>query len=235
MWVLLLFDIDGTLLSPVGAGHRAMLSAGRALFGDSFSFDGIDTSGKIDPQIFAEVQVVNAPLGIVDDDHDRFRDRYLLELDLELAARPIPPLPGVNELLARLRRRDELCLGLLTGNYAAAAPRKLLAAGIDPGDFVVNAFGDEAPSRPELIPVALARYRRRYDRDIGVERVVVIGDTPRDVACARDNGCVAFAVATGRWSRGALEAAGADLVADDLITGGRQLEALLAATADRQT
>ena len=228
--MLLLFDIDGTLLSPVGAGHRAMLSAGRQLFGSGFTFDGIDTSGKIDPQIFAEVRAVNAELGISADDHDRFRDRYLSDLDAELAAHPIPLLPGVVELLARLRPRRDLTLGVLTGNYAAAAPRKLAAAGLDPGDFVVNAFGDEAPSRPELIPVARGRYRQRFGRDIDAEQVVVIGDTPRDVACAQANGCFAFAVATGRWSRHELEATGADVVVDDLIEGRPRLETLLTAS-----
>lgn len=231
--MLLLFDIDGTLLAPAGTGTRAMLTAGRALFGAGFTFDGIDPSGKIDPQIFAEVRALNRGLDIGEDDHERFRDRYLGDLETELAQRPIPALPGVVELLAALRARRDLTLGLLTGNYAAAAPRKLLAAGIDPADFVVNAFGDEAASRPELIAVARQRYRDRHGRDIAAERVVVIGDTPRDVACAHANGCVAFAVATGRWSRRELEDTGADVVVDDLIEGRPRLEALLDSGGER--
>jgi phosphoglycolate phosphatase-like HAD superfamily hydrolase len=227
--MLLLFDIDGTLLAPVGAGSRAMVVAGRALFGSAFTFDGIDTSGKIDPQIFAEMRAANAELAIAESDRGRFRDRYLQALDTELATRPIPALPGTHDLLAALQPRSELTLGLLTGNFAAAAPRKLRSAGFDPDTFTVNAFGDEAASRPELVPVARRRYRERHGRDIAAERVVVIGDTPRDVACAHANGSLAVAVATGRWSRTDLDATGADLVIDDLVAGRSALEALLAA------
>jgi phosphoglycolate phosphatase-like HAD superfamily hydrolase len=227
--MLLLFDIDGTLLAPVGAGQRAMAVAGRALFGAAFTLDGIDTSGKIDPQIFAEVRAVNTELEITESDQNRLRDRYLQALDVELETRPIPALPGAHDLLAALHPRSELTLGLLTGNFAAAAPRKLRSAGFDPATFTVNAFGDEAATRPELVPVAQRRYRERHGRDIAAKRVVVIGDTPRDVACAHANGSLAVAVATGRWSRTDLEATGAELVIDDLVAGRTELEALLAA------
>lgn len=226
--MLLLFDIDGTLLAPVGAGTRAMVAAGRTLFGEAFTFDGIETAGKIDPQIFAEVRAANAELGIAASDQGAFHDRYLEALDAELAERPIPALSGVAELLAALRPRTELTLGLLTGNFAAAAPIKLRSAGLDPDLFTVNAFGDEAATRPELVPVARRRYLERHGREIAAERVLVIGDTVLDVACAHANGSVAVAVATGRTPRAELEATGAELVIDDLVAGRSALEALLA-------
>ena len=224
--MLLLFDIDGTLLAPRGAGIRAMERAGQTLFGASFSFFDLDLSGKIDPQIFGELIEVNAQLDIGWEDHDRFRDSYLEALTSELAASPIPALPGVTEVLATLRQMTTVTLGLLTGNYAAAAPRKLSSAGLEPGWFPVGAFGDEAPTRPELIPVAQRRYFDLHGVEIEPERVIVIGDTPRDVECAHANGCLAFAVATGRWSFEALKATGAEVVVEDLEDPSPLLELL---------
>ncbi len=225
--VLLLFDIDGTLLAPQGAGQRAMLAAGKALFGPAFTFDGIDTSGKIDPLIFAEVRRANDQLDIRDSDHHHLRDRYLRHLDEELATQPSRVLPGVVGLLELLRVRQATTLGLLTGNYAAAAARKLRSAALDPDWFPVAAFGDEATSRPGLVPVARRRYRERHGFEVPPERVIVIGDTPRDIDCAHANGCLAFAVATGRWSAASLRDAGADVVVDDLTDPDPLLELLL--------
>jgi phosphoglycolate phosphatase len=121
----------------------------------------------------------------------------------------------VGSLLALLAERADVTLGLVTGNYRQAAPLKISAAGLSPGSFSLGAFGDEAPTRPELVALALGRWSERGARP-DPDRVIVIGDTPRDVACAHANGCRCLAVATGWHSAETLRVAGADAVVPDL-------------------
>ena len=149
--------------------------------------------------------------------HPEFRDAYLAELARALdqgEQRPIL-LPGVLAALASFRDDPTATLGLVTGNYARAVPLKLRAAGIDPAQFVVGAFGDDAPTRPDLVRLAMEQWRAR-GANPDPRRVVVIGDTPRDIDCAKKNGCRAIAVATGRHTVEQLQGGGADLVLPDL-------------------
>ena len=212
---LLLFDIDGTLLLTSGAGSRAMLEAGKKLFGDSFNFD-IDTSGKLDTQIYTELTKLNAHLDM-QGNHDKFRESYLklLEFELNWDNKAIL-MPGVLEVLTTLRKEGKATLGLLTGNYQPAARIKLKAVGLEASWFRINAFGDEALTRPDLVALAMQRYQSEQGEALHPKQVVVIGDTPRDVACAQAHGCVAFAVATGQWSVEQLQATKADIVVSSL-------------------
>jgi len=218
---LMLFDIDMTLLSTGGAGMHAMQAVADRCFDGAISFDKVSFAGKLDTIIFTEA----AKLCGLEDIPVRelvFQREYVRELEAELAR--IGPrafaLPGVLPLLEALLERanngDGLTLGLLTGNYTAAAPIKLRAVGIDPGWFSITAFGDEAPTRPDLVALAMRKYRQRHGRRIDPARVIVIGDTPRDVECAKAHGCVAFAVATGGYTADQLRDAGADHVVEDL-------------------
>lgn len=212
---LLLFDIDGTLLKGGGVGPRAMEDAGKTLFGETFALQGLDMSGKIDPQIFAELVQLNKHLE-VEKHHDQFKARYLQNLEHFLFTDGSPLiLPGVLELLQELEPYSRT-LGLLTGNYSLAAPLKIKAAKMDMNQFKVNAFGDEGRSRNDLPKVAMNKYKQLTGEDIAGHEVMIIGDTPRDVECAKVNGCYAFAVATGRWSFEELERSGADTVVQDL-------------------
>jgi phosphoglycolate phosphatase len=217
---LLLFDIDGTLLEAGSAGRAAFDAAAKRLFGDHFHFDGIQFGGHLDPLIFAEA----ARRHRLDDHrthHDRFRDTYFTELEARLnrdtGGDGSPrAMPGVLELLTLLRAADTVTVGLLTGNYGHSARLKLRAVGIEPDWFTITAFGDDAPSRPDLVALAMDRHARDCGGACAPERVVVIGDTPRDVACAKAHGCVAFAVATGSFDAEALQSAGADHVVETL-------------------
>ncbi|MFW6032621.1 MAG: HAD family hydrolase, partial [Phycisphaeraceae bacterium] len=218
---------DGTLLSTSGAGVRAMRRVGADLFGEHFTINGMTFGGGLDPAIFAEAAKRNE----LDDHHlhhDRFRDAYLAELERALAEGHARPHPGILEVLEALRPRcgdgKEFVLGLLTGNYSRAAPLKLAAAGIDPDWFTLTAFGDEGDTRPELVQVALRKYHQQTGLPADPRRVVVIGDTPRDVDCAKAHGCVAFCVATGSYSEVELRDAGADVVVPDLSDAGPLLE-----------
>jgi phosphoglycolate phosphatase len=217
---LLLFDIDGTLLRGHGAGTRAMLRAGRALHGERFSLDGIMIGGGLDPVIFASAVRV---LGISDHTphHDAFRELYLLELARELAnpesgRRQPELLPGVAELLAALALRTDVVIGLVTGNYRAAVPIKFETVGLDVAQFVIGAFGDCGPTRPDLVRIARERAHVHAGKSFEPTRTIVIGDTPRDVACALHHGCLCLAVGTGGHTEEELRRAGAQHVAADL-------------------
>jgi phosphoglycolate phosphatase-like HAD superfamily hydrolase len=213
---LILFDIDGTLLHGHGVGARAMERAGRSLHGPNFSLAGIDFGGALDPWIYAEAARKLGEMA-VEAMHSRFHESYLVELARELLEGGLSPqaLPGVHDALSQLGSHADVTLGLVTGNYTRAARLKLRAAGIDPEQFVVGAFGDDAPTRPELVRLALQRWAARGPAG-GPEAAIVIGDTPRDIDCAQRNGCRCIAVATGWHSAEALREAGADLVLHDL-------------------
>jgi phosphoglycolate phosphatase-like HAD superfamily hydrolase len=218
---LLLFDIDGTLLKTGGAGMRAMARVAERLFGSQHKWDGIVASGNLDPVIFAEFvrlnQIADNPVH-----HQNFHDHYIEQLarELEDAKHAIEIMPGVHETFELLRRRaaerGDVVLGLLTGNYTKAVPIKLAAIGVDPAWFEVTAFGDEGKTRPDLVAVALRKYEKLHGEPADPRKVVVIGDTPRDVHCAHAHGCVALAVATGGYGMDELRTTGAEVVVKDL-------------------
>lgn len=214
--MLILFDIDGTMLLTGGAGVRAMEETGRELFHAEFTMAGIDFAGRLDSLIWRDLAARNR-VDADEDTHQRFRARYGEVLSRTLAAsNETRALPGVIELIERLRAMESLTLGVLTGNYPETGRMKIAAAGIDPDVFRVGAWGCEAMSRRDLVPLAMQRYEAHAQRAIERELVVVIGDTPHDVDCARAHGCRSLAVATGAFDVAALQQAGADLAVRDL-------------------
>lgn len=214
---LTLFDVDGTLLSCGGAGMLAMRRTAAALFGGRLSFDGVSPAGAMDPVLFQDA-LARADAHDLAGEHARFREHYLGELERALDERRagVQRLPGVRAVLDEVRERDHVVLGMLTGNYGPAASLKLRAVDLDPGWFRVTAFGDEAETRPGLVEVALARCEQLLGVEVTGRDVVVIGDTPFDVACAAAHGCASLAVCTGRYTRAELRHAGATVVVDDL-------------------
>jgi phosphoglycolate phosphatase-like HAD superfamily hydrolase len=214
--MLVLFDIDGTLLLTEGCGVASMTGAGRELFGPHFTFDGVDVSGRLDTLIWRDLCARN---GVEDtqENHARFRGRYGQLLAENLRRDPLArALPGVGPLLRSLRQREDVVLGLLTGNYPETGRLKVAAAGIDPDQFLVAAWGIDGSSRRQLPPVAMRRHRELIGREIAPELVVIIGDTPHDVDCARHNGCRVIGVGTGRFDASALRACGAHLAVESL-------------------
>lgn len=195
--MLILFDVDGTLLLSRGAGLKAMVEAGRELFGESFGLDTIEFAGRLDPLIWSSAAEGNN-IADTSENHRRFRAAYGRHLRARFEADPSAELlPGVEALITRMRGVDELTLGLLTGNYPETGRLKLQTAGLDPDIFTVAAWGDDAPQRRDLPAVAMARYAQAAGRPIEPREVVVIGDTPHDIDCAHANGCRAIGVATG--------------------------------------
>ncbi len=214
--MLILFDIDGTLLLTNRAGLTAMKAATSELYGDEITFEGVDFAGRLDPLIWAAVV---EPHDIdAEAEHDRFRAEYARQLRKafdETATSNL--LPGVRELVEALDAREDITLGLLTVNYPETGEMKITAAGMDPGLFPIAAWGCDGPQRRDLTPVAMQRYEEKYGQPIASDRVLVIGDTIHDVECATVHGCRSLAVATGpMYSIHQLQDTGADLVVEDL-------------------
>jgi phosphoglycolate phosphatase len=214
--MLILFDIDGTLLRTQGAGIKAMRDAGRELFGEHFTMDGVEFSGRLDPLIWNDlVQINGVPDG--DANHERFRQAYGRLLAERLQRHPTAALlPGVSDLISELGGDDRITLGLLTGNYPETGQLKLRAAGLDPDVFTVVAWGCDGVSRRDLPPIAIKRHAERTGRTLPHHKVVIVGDTPRDVDCAKAHGCRSIGVATGVFSVDSLRHAGADLALENL-------------------
>ena len=217
------------MMKSGGAGMRAMAIVAHKMFGPDFQWDHADPAGGLDPIIFTQMVEQN---GIKDPrKHEiEFRDRYISKLSEELTRNPeaVEVMPGIHEVLEILRNQyaQHATLGLLTGNYTDAVPIKLDAIEVDTSWFQVTAFGDEAPTRNKLAGLALEKYEHHFGHSIPPDRVIVIGDTPRDIACAQANGCIAFAVATGKHSMQQLRAANADYVVEDLLDPTPLLELL---------
>ncbi len=223
---LFLFDIDGTLILTGGAGSRAMARAFRDVFGVDDAFRGIPMPGRMDPLIVADA-VARAGLQLDGALLSSFRKRYRLCLSEEIG-KPGPRkgvLPGVRPLLDALHDRTDAILALLTGNYTEAARIKLEYFGLW-HYFMCGAYGEEASVRHHLVPVAIERARSCGAARARPDRVVVVGDTPLDVACAHSGGAFAVAVATGGHAVQELREAGADVVFEDL-TDTRRFLALL--------
>jgi phosphoglycolate phosphatase len=205
---LALFDIDGTLLSAAGSGRRAINAALREFF-DGAAPANYWFDGKTDRQIVRELMRSQGhDDATIDERMNPLFDRYLDCLRQELAdPRRRPHLyPGVRELLDALEARGDVALGLLTGNLEGGAVAKLEAVGLDPARFVVGAFGSDHESRPELPTVAQRRAAAVLGVSIPGSAMVVIGDTPADIACGRGVGARAIGVATGRYSVAELRA-----------------------------
>lgn len=211
---LFLFDIDGTLVITGGAGQRAMNRAFHDTFGIPDAFKGIDLAGRTDTSIVSDAF---SRLGMAADPDEvaRFRSRYLVCLQDEVPRPGVGKrvLPGIAPLLEALQPHGHNFLALLTGNYADAAEVKL--AHFDLWRyFKCGAFGEDHGDRNHLVPVALERARQKgLPPHVETAHTVVIGDTPRDIACARADGVRVAAVATGPFTIEQL--ADADAVADD--------------------
>ncbi len=220
---LVLFDIDGTLLLSDGAGLTAMEEAGRSLFGEAFAIRGIDCAGRLDPLIFREMALANG-VDEPDQHHDAFREQYheLLEARLGTTHRS-RALPGVPELLEALAAADDLTLGLVTGNYPETGWLKVRSAGLAETPFEITAWGCDGATRRDLPRVAMEQFQERFDRPLEGDQVIVIGDTPHDIDCAKANGCRVIGVATGPSFERA-DLAEADLVVDDLSDTCQLLE-----------
>lgn len=197
---LVLWDVDGTLLRSSRAVAEAYERAIRDVYRLEGELASIPPSGMTDGQIVLERLALH---GHAEPDvlalYDAFREAYVagLESARSRLATELEVLPGVPEILGRLQDRG-LYQSLLTGNFEAAARLKLGCVGLDRYvDFALGAFGSDHRDRTCLVPIAIDKVRRIRGVELSSEEVVVVGDTPRDIACARAGGARAVAVATG--------------------------------------
>jgi phosphoglycolate phosphatase len=211
---LVLFDIDQTILHSGGAGEGALRLALRDCFGCDDDLANIEIAGKTDVwiahRIFEAHGIPPNPENL-----DRLFNAYLHHLEHELARTDGRLLPGFPEILHALAHLPHIAIGLLTGNLRRGAQLKLGHYGVWQ-HFPFGAFADDSHDRNLLGPFARDRARQAHGADFSPRDIYVIGDTPHDIACAKAFGAIAVGVATGRFSRAALESAGADHVFDDL-------------------
>jgi phosphoglycolate phosphatase len=227
---LVLFDIDGTILLTAGAGRRAIVAALGEVIGNGTSFDRVRFDGKTDPQIVSEMLELAGrrpphPAEFVRAIFRRYVELLAVELQQPWSRTTI--MPGIRQLLDRLESEDGIVLGLLTGNLAEGATLKLRAAGLDTERFRVAAYGSDAAVRPDLPPIAARRAERFFGKVPSGEEVVIIGDTPADIACGSCISARAVAVATGGYSVPDLAACGPHAVFEDLSDTDRVVDAIL--------
>jgi phosphoglycolate phosphatase len=218
---LVLFDIDGTLTDSAGAGRRALNQAMQEVTGVEDGFRGVGFAGKTD---FLIIREGLEKLGLEARDHmiSLVAGRYVANLRAEVAKGGGHIKAGARELVEGLQRTDGCILGLLTGNLEAGARIKLEPFGLN-RYFAVGAYGDDGEDRNVLLPVALQRLREQLGISWNPSDCLVIGDTPKDVECARVHGAFSLAVATGPYPLEVLQETGADLVVADLSGTARLL------------
>lgn len=231
---LFLFDVDGTLVSARGAGRRAMGRALEAVFGLTGPIGSYDFRGKTDPQIVFDLMgSAGLSEGRVQERLGSFYARYVEDLRTEIErAGGVALMPGVAEVIRRLSKQASAILGLLTGNIEAGARLKLEPTGLLP-HFRVGAYGSDHIDRGKLPALAARRAESLSEKTISPGRVVVIGDTPLDIACARAYGARAVSVATGGHGLEELAAHRPDCLFTDFADVGRVLAALLDGSSSR--
>lgn len=212
---MILFDIDGTLIESDGSGAAAFERVFRSLFKVHGAAARLDFRGNTDRGIlrgFFERHGLDAS----EENFERFCSAYVHWLEQLLIERSGRTLPGIRRLLQELNElRRPLLSGLLTGNIRLGAEIKLRRFGIWE-HFTTGAFGCEHHERNQLAAIARDRGSRILNDDLPGEQILVIGDTPRDVECAKSIGARSVAVATGAYPRDQLEALKPDYVFDDL-------------------
>jgi phosphoglycolate phosphatase len=214
---VILFDIDGTLILSGGAGMRALNRACEDITGSRGILDEVPLAGRTDRIILYEAmrkagRELDEPL------LSALRTRYvqLLQQEIQRPGRGVKAiLPGVRELLDTLSARDDVFLGLVTGNFEEGARIKLEYFDLW-RYFRCGAFGDDAADRNDLVPFAC---RRAFEHGLAAgdaHNIFVVGDTPHDIACARAAGATPIGVATGNYTLEEIQASGADVVFRDL-------------------
>ena len=225
---LVLFDIDGTLLSAAGAAAPPFRRALEAVFGTAGPLEGYSFAGRTDPEIATDLLTA---AGISADEIEaglaRVWELYLEGLEASLRTARVRVLPGVPQLLDTLHEHPGVVLGLLTGNLREGARLKIEAAGLGFDRFLLGAFGSDHAQRPELPAIAVQRAEDLLNRRFSGQEVVIIGDTPRDIACGAHLGVRTIAVATGTYPRHELAECGPHAVFETLERTEEVVEVIL--------
>lgn len=214
---LVLFDVDGTLLQQGGVVQFGIGQALKQVYGTSGPIQSYRMSGKTDPQIMKELMLLH---GLEEDEIDEkiniCCDKYVEILENTISNFNVVACNGVHELLEALIIDNSITLGLLTGNLEGIVAHKLRQAGLPREIFKFGAFGSDDANRNNLPDIAIARGEKFLNKNIDKKAVLIIGDTPKDIECARHSGVKVLSVATGRYSFKELAIHKPDFIFDDL-------------------
>lgn len=214
---LLLFDIDGTLITGHGVPKKVAMEVINRRFPEFKNGNNVAFNGMTDPLIIKEVLAAN-------NQHISIDDPIILEIlddfvnELRIHVNPGSPpslLPGVESLLKSCLERDDIFIGLVTGNIMQGAKIKLTAVDIYKY-FAIGAFGSDHWNRNVLPPIAVKRAEKYFGKTFNQNNIWIIGDSPRDVECAKCNGLKCIAVETGKVPETELGKAGADHILKNL-------------------
>lgn len=225
---LVLFDIDGTLLWPDGAGRASMRAALQRVYGTAGPIEHYSFEGRTDREVVRDLMgAAGLPPEAIWPRFEQLAEVMTAEIERRVAAgeHHIRPCPGGHALVQALAARHDVLIGLLTGNLRPVAPVKLEAAGYDPELFRVGAYGDESALRADLAANAVQAARQVTGVAFHGEQIVIIGDTPADIICGRALGARSIAVLTGGFGRSQLEAEHPSYIFDDLTS----IQAVIAA------
>jgi phosphoglycolate phosphatase len=211
---LVLFDIDGTMLSSGGSGQAAMEIVLRDHFGIATLTGNIHTAGRTDRAIVSEM-FQSYGIDLTEANWNNFCQQYFAQLPLSLGQHPNIILPGVVDLLEQLSSNPSVGMGLITGNFEHGAHIKLTHFGLRKY-FAEGGFGDHHADRNDVAKLALERMVKHLGQEFVAERVLVVGDTPADIHCARSIGARVCAVSTGIYTESELLVHEPDYLLSDL-------------------
>jgi phosphoglycolate phosphatase-like HAD superfamily hydrolase len=225
---LVLFDIDGTLLTDRGASRAAFTDALAAVYDYHGDLSRYDFSGRTDPQI---THMVLRDFGLSPDEVEarlpELWERYLAGLSQSATPQRVQVMPGIRVLLSALEEHQEIVLALLTGNIEPGARLKLGGAGLN-DYFPFGAFGSDSADRTDLPPIAMRRAAHHLGRDFGGRDVVIIGDSIYDIRCGVPYDATTIAVASGKTPAETLRAENPRHFFESAEDLGAMMDAILA-------
>ena len=224
---LVLFDIDGTLLSSRTVFRNALGRALSEIYGTSGPIEDTDSSGMTDPQIVFELmQKAGVVRPIVEERLASALDAFASYISSSLRPEDVVPKAGAIRLVERLSELEHVTLGLLTGNLEPCARKKLEPLGLNP-HFPFGAFGSDHADRYQLPALAVERAQTLSGKKFREKAVVIVGDSIHDVRCGQSIGVRAVGVASGRTSRERLARESPDALLDDFSDTEAALSAVL--------
>jgi phosphoglycolate phosphatase-like HAD superfamily hydrolase len=204
--LVVLFDVDETLVHTGGSGARSWSAAFEKLHGIAADIGQHTSAGETDPQVARETFQGVLGRDPSSDELDKLYAQYLLHLAEDIwTSAQYAVLPGAEQTLVRLGEAGVM-LGLVSGAMEGAARTKLMPANLN-RFFLFGAYGSDSPDRGELTRLAIEKAARMHDR-LTADQVYVVGDTPRDIEAAKVAGAVSVGVASGHYSVDELRAAG---------------------------
>jgi phosphoglycolate phosphatase len=212
--LLVLFDIDETLIHTGGSGARSWNAAFEKIYGIPADIGAHTSAGETDPEVGRATfrGVLNREPG--DDELDRIYAQYLLHLADDInTSEGYKVLPGAKDTLVQLGEAGVM-LGIVSGAMEGAARTKLVPADLN-RYFIFGSYGSDAADRAELVKIAIEKATRLH-AGLSPDQVFVVGDTPRDIEAAQAVGAVSVGVASGHFTTEELAAAGGDYVLGSL-------------------